>query len=598
MNKIAQIGFMWRTIFMLLRRAAPVISSFVFIITILEAFVSIAVLYVLKLLVDTISTELSPQASNSTSGIIQILMLTGGVILFSVFFQSLARILRMRQGLLVRDHVDKEIHDRAISVGLKFYESPAYFDALSQARSGGTNRPAQVVANAITSVRGVIILIAIFVLLANIEYSLLPVLAIPIILALLIRLYFTRRLFNWRMSRTQKERRAYYLDSLMTQEYHAKDLRLNRIGSFLRDQYRAIRLSLREDEINIEQKRLLTEFGISTIGAIVFIGASAWLLQDSLQNGRPIGDVVLFVLLLRRAEGAGSEFINSASRIVDDHLYLHRLIDYLNVKPEIAVLDSPKAIPQQIKAGIELSNVSFKYVDADEYALRDVSLTLKPGQIVALVGANGSGKTTLIKILTRLYDPTNGIVSLDGIDVRQFNPDDYRRLLSVVFQDFALYAETVRDNIHFGDVNLHFDENRAVTAAKFAGADEFISKLPNGYDTKLTKMFDGGHDLSIGQWQRLALARALYPKSKFLILDEPTSAMDPKAEFDLFENFRSRIRGRGALIISHRLSTIREADYIYVLADGKIAEKGTHEELIAVEGRYARLFEKQASHYK
>jgi len=597
-DRVSQIGFIWRSIFRLLRQSAPIISILVLIITILEAFVGIAVLYVLKLLVDTISSELSNEANGTAAEIIKMLLLTGLAILLSVVFQSLARILRMRQGLLVSDHVDREIHDRAISIDLKFYESPAYFDELSRARSGGANRPAQIIGSAVSSVRSAFILAAIFVLLASIELPLLPLLAIPILLSLFIRLYFTRKLFDWRMSRAQKERRAFYLDSLMTQEYHAKELRLNRIGPFLRDQYRAIRRTLREDEIRIEQRRLLSEFVVSTIGAIVFIGASAWLLQQSLQNGRPIGDVVLFVLLLRRAEGSGTEFISSLSRIVDDHLYLRRLIDYLNLKPDIASPKSPRPLPLIMQSGIKLSNVSFRYIDTKVDVLRNISIELKPGQIVALVGENGSGKTTLIKVLSRLYEPTRGVVSLEGVDVKEFDPDEYRRLLSVVFQDFAIYAASARDNIRYGDIQMTCSEGRALQAAKLAGADEFIDTLPNGYETDLTRMFDGGHDLSIGQWQRLALARALYPDSKFLILDEPTSAMDPKAEFELFENFRSRIGERGALIISHRLSTIREADYIYVLADGEIAEQGTHEELISSEGRYAELFRKQAKHYQ
>lgn len=598
MNKFSSVWFIWKTIFSFLRASAPLISVLVIIATIAEAFTGIAVLYILKLLVDTISTELSANATGNFSQVMEMLYITGAVILLSVLLSSLSSILKMRQGLLVSDHVDREIHDRAISVDLKFYESPDYFDSLSRARSGGANRPAQVVGTAVNMVRAAFMLVAIFVLLASIQLTLLPLLAVPIFLALFIRLHFTRKLFDWRMARAQKERRAGYLDWLMTDAHHAKDLRLNRIGPFLRDQYREIRRTLRVDEIGIEQKRLISEFLVSGIGAIVFIGASAWLLQDSFQNTRPIGDVVLFVLLLRRAEGAGTEFIGSVSSIVDDHLYLRRLIDFLRIEPEITHPAKAQPVPNPIETGITLSNVSFKYPGANSYALTDVSLELKTGQVVALVGENGSGKTTLIKLLTRLYEPTEGQVSLDGINVQKFQPEAYRKLLSVVFQDFSNYAVSAAENVEYGDVNMPLDRDRVARVSRYAGAEGFISKLPNGYDTMLTKLFDHGHDLSIGQWQRLALARALYPKSRFLILDEPTSAMDPKAEFELFENFRSRIEGRSALIISHRLSTVRQADYIYVLANGKVAERGTHAELMLSNGHYSQLFNKQAIYYK
>jgi len=379
---------------------------------------------------------------------------------------------------------------------------------------------------------------------------------------------------------------------------HAKDLRINGIGPYLRNQYSDLRKELRKGEIEIEQARLWSEFSMAVLGAFVFIAASSWLLYQSLEQIRPIGDVVLFVLLLRRAEGSGNEFVGNISKIVDDHLYLQRLFDFLAVPLQTALPGNSIPIPNTVTSGLELSNVSFRYDGANKDALRNISLRLDPGQIVALVGENGSGKTTLIKLLSRLYDPTEGSVTLDGIDIRSFDPQEYRKEMSVVFQDYPAYAETVADNIRFGDVDLDVSQDSIEAAARKSGADTFIETLPEGYQTRLTKLFDDGQDLSTGQWQRLALARAFYPKSKFLILDEPTSAMDPKAEYELFENFRTRIDGRGTLIISHRLSTVRQADYIYVLADGKIAEQGTHDELLIAQGHYAQLFEKQAKHYK
>lgn len=555
------------------------------------------VLYVIKLLVDAIGAEFTADTSAGMDGILTMLSLTGGVFLLAAFFQSISNIVRMRQGMLVSDYVDREIHGRAVSVGLRYYESPEYYDAMERAREGGSRRPAQIVSNTVLTFRAGITIIGIFVLIGSIEYRLLPVLLIPIILALIIRLHFARRLFDWRMSRAQKERRASYLDFVMTKAIHAKDLRVNRIGPFFRNKYSQIKLELREREIRIEQARMWAEFLMAVLGAIVFISASAWLLHQSLSLGRPIGDVVLFVLLLRRADTSGKELIGNLSKIVDDHLYLKRLFDFLSVPVQTARPSIPTVVPSDLVSGLKMSNVSFRYEGAKRFAVKDISLRLEPGKVVALVGENGSGKTTLIKLLARLYDPTDGEVTLDGVNLREFNPYEYRKILSAVFQDYAIYAETVADNIRFGDVEKEPSIENIKSAARNAGASAFIEALPGGFHTPLTKLFDNGHDLSIGQWQRLALARALYPDSKFLILDEPTSAMDAKAEFDLFENFKSRISGRGALVISHRLSTVRQADYIYVLEKGRIAEHGTHEQLMRSGGLYAQLFDKQASFY-
>jgi ATP-binding cassette, subfamily B, bacterial len=307
---------------------------------------------------------------------------------------------------------------------------------------------------------------------------------------------------------------------------------------------------------------------------------------------------VLFFLIFRRAQGVGQETVQQISRFYEDHLYLGLLFEFLETRPLIASPPHPVAIPQPIARGIRFEGVSFRYPGSTDTVLRNLNLEIAPGQIVALVGANGSGKTSLIKLLCRLYDVTEGRITLDGIDVRDFELDAYRRLYSVIFQDYSRYADTVRQNIRFGDVRQPADSPAIELAGANAGADEFIRQLKAGYDTRLTRMFDDGQEISIGQWQKIALARAFMHDSRVMILDEPTSALDANAEYELFETFRERIGDRAAVVISHRLSTVRLADRIHVLDRGEIRESGTHEELIRLRGVYHRLFVRQGRHYQ
>lgn len=586
---------LWLNVLTVLNRSGLLLTYGVAITTIAEAALSVGSLYALKLLIDAIGRGLTDPSAAHT--VYLTLVLAGSLLVASVGAKSIADYLRTYQGMIVGELIDRDIHAQAISVDLSFYESPRYLDSLQKAREAGIQRPSQVIGNIITLARSIIVLGAILFMLAAIEWRLLPILFATVGAALLVRVSYTRRTFAWRMMRARTERRAAYLDWMLTSNIHAKELRLNRLGRHFSDLYASLRQTLRIEQLSMERRRLMAEFAVALFGTMAFMAVAAFLVASALAGRISIGQVVLFVLLLRRAEAAGAEMVSGLSRMVDDHLYLGRLFDFLDTR-EKAAATTPIPLPSPLREGLVLDGVSFTYPGAVTPAVDGLNLRLPPRSIVALVGENGSGKTTLIKLLTRLYDPTRGRVTLDGRDVREFDPLDYRSLFSVIFQDYAMYPETARENIRLGDVSRANGAAQAERAAQEAGAEAFISRLPLGYDTPLTKAFDEGHDLSLGQWQRLALARAFFPESKFVIMDEPTSAVDPASEFELFDNFRERLGQRAALIISHRLSTIRQADYIYVLDNGIIAESGTHGELIEKNGAYAKIFEQQSSYYK
>jgi ATP-binding cassette subfamily B protein len=566
------------------------------VVTALEVVASLAALYFIKIFIDSVSAGDAGTTVMDTA-LFWLLPMVGSLLL-SVLMQSLSAYLREMQGLRVSKYVDGLIHDRAISVDMAFYESPLYFDSLYRARQSGVRRPAQVIDSVILLLRSIAFLIAVLLVLAAVEWRILPALVVVSAAMLVVRLKFTRRLFDWQKRRAQMERRASYMDWLITSDHHAKEMRLSNLGGHFRRNYGELRQDINEQQLGIERSRGIAEFFVLSLGVLVFAGVAVLLIQEALAGRQSFGNLAVAILLFRRAENSGRDFVSNLSKLFDHRLFLQQLFDFLEIKPRIKAPAHPRQIQEQLSHGVEFHNVSFSYPTSSKPVIKDLNLSVGPGQIVALVGENGSGKTSLIKLLVRLHDPSEGKITLDGVDVREFDPQDYRRLFSVIFQDFARYAASARENIWYGDVAGDPYGDRVWRASDLAGASEFIKDLPGGWETPLSRMFDNGSELSIGQWQRLALARAFFPQSRFIVMDEPTSAIDPRAEAELFDSFRDKLDGRGALVISHRLSTIRMADYIYVLKEGRVSEAGTHDDLLRRSGTYASLFETQARYYR
>ena len=572
------------------------LGLFVFVLTILEVVLTVCALFVIQSLVETVAGS-EDLRSNSTD-------IFARIALFLVLFlmarvaQAVGNYYRAAQGYVVSDYVNQAIQERAVAADLGFYDSALYYDSLERARQAGAGRPAQVVSNALVALRGGLMLAAVTGIIITIEWLVLPFSILAMILVLLVQLYFTREKFERQRALAQKERGALYADFLMTSEPFAKEIRLWNLGEYLRDKYMQLRISLRDDYLSIEKRKSRAEVLVAIVGTTLFCGAAGLVLWRFGNGEASISDLVIIILLLLRAEMAGREFVASFSRLHDDRLFLDQLFLFLELQPKIQIAQEHAPMPAPTQDGVQLQNVVFRYPEADKLALDNVSLHIKPNKFTALVGGNGSGKTTLIKLLCRLYDPQSGRVLLHGQDVRTLDPIEYRRQFSVIFQDFVQFAYSGRDNLRLAGLDEAEGENRMFHSAKLTGADDVLRDLPEGYDTVLSRMFDGGVELSGGQWQKIALARAVFPRSSFVILDEPTSAIDPNAEADLFDGFRDKLEGRGALVISHRLSTIRMADYTYVLEDGRIVEEGTHNELIEKQGSYARMFEKQGRSYR
>jgi ATP-binding cassette subfamily B protein len=402
------------------------------------------------------------------------------------------------------------------------------------------------------------------------------------------------RLFRWRSPETRMQM---YLETVLAREDYAKEVKLFRLGPKLLQRYQAIFAKLFAEDRKLTLRRDSWGFVLGLLGTAAFYGAYAWIALAAIRGNISLGQMTMYLMLFKQGQSAVSASLSAISGMYEDNLYLSNLYEYLEQPVPTA-----QGELQQGPApgdGVRFEQVSFAYPGSEEPALQQVSLHIKPGDSLALVGENGSGKTTLIKLLTRLYQPDAGRILLDGLDLQQWQGDALRQRIGVIFQDFGRYQFLVGENIGAGDMNHFEDRQRWQRAAEMGMAHEFIDKLPQQYDTQLGKWFKGGRELSGGQWQKIALARAfMRTNADLLVLDEPTATMDAAAEATIFEHFRELSRGKMTILISHRFSTVRMADLIVVIDKGRIVEQGSHEQLMKLGGQYAYLFSLQAQGYR
>jgi ATP-binding cassette, subfamily B, bacterial len=572
-------------------------AGLVFIV--IQAFLPLLVLYLIKLTVDAVACGIS--ATDKATALSRVFLwigLTTLAALLTAVCRALAEIIREHQSQLVTDHVTDVIHSKSAEVDLAFYENPLYYDTLHRAQQEAPHRPNHIV-QALTQLgQNGISLIALAGLLFYLHWAVALVLFIAVVPGIIVKIRHANHMYEWQSRVTETERRTYDYHWMLTDELHAKEVRLFDLGNLFRKRYRDLREMLRGERLLLARNRSLFDL-LAQAGAIVALfGMLVFIAARTIQGMITLGDMVMYYQAFQRAQGYLQEIMGGLAGLYEDSMFLNHFYDFLDLKPLTASPAQSVPVPKPMKAGIVLEHVSFKYPGASGDVLRDIKLQIRRGDVVALVGDNGAGKTTLAKLLCRLYDPAGGCITMDGVDFRKFDIHELRREIAMIFQDYIHYPLTVRENIWIGDISRDPNDDNIRIAAQQAGADSLINRLPNGYETILGNRYNGGMELSIGEWQKVALARAFLRKAQLIILDEPTSAMSARMEHEIFQTFHKLLNGRSALIISHRFSTVRMADMICVLEDGRIIESGSHEELIKLGGRYARLYEIQAQHYR
>lgn len=561
--------------------------SILFII--IESGLFYSTFYIVKILINTLSNRGTNNLIHEHLVIKYIIFSTISAILYATV-KAISSYITEKQSVKVAEYVDEKIHSSAIGLDLSFYESPEYFDILKRARDMGSDRPNLIVATIVDIAKNAITLILIGTMLISIDWRLFPILALFVIPTLWVKINFADSQNILRLSQTALERKSGYLSTLLTSDIHAKEIRSFGLGEYIRKMYTGIRLNLLTGRLKISKQRTYREVISSFIATLGFFSCIAYIAIGSLHGVTSIGDITVFVVAFPQSFSVMQALSSSIATLYHNNIFVKSIFELFDLKSSLSETQDPLPIPDDAQIDLELRDINFTYPHADHATLTNINLKMPAGKIIAIVGSNGAGKSTLIKLLCRLYDPTSGEITLNGENIKSFSSTEYQKQICAVFQDFGKYNVSVADNIRFGDIHNQRTHEEIIEAAKNSGANIFIDQFPEGYDTTMGRIFEDGHEVSIGQWQKLAIARAFFSTSRFIVLDEATSALDAMSEKNLFDSLRERIGNRAALIISHRQSAVKHADYIYMLSNGTISESGTHEQLVKLKGGYYNLF--------
>jgi len=588
-------------------QTSPALTIGVSLLRVVRALLPIATLYVGKLIIDEVVLLVRAPAAGEdlrqwiASGVLDrmiwLLALEFGLAILS---DVLGRAVSLLDSLLAErfsNETSLRLMEHAATLDLEDFEDSELQDRLERARrqaGGRTSLIGQLFAQA----QDVITVASFAAGLLVYAPWLIALLAIALVPAFIGEAHFNAQSYSLNYARTAERRELDYIRQTGASAETAKEVKIFGLNGFLIDRYRGLSTSFFDANRRIALRRAGWGSALSAIGTIAYYVAYAYIVWRTIHGNFSIGDLTFLAGSFRRLRTLLENLLLGFSQVAGQALYLDDLFSFFDIAPEIVTPANPRPFPDPIREGFIFDNVGFRYPGAERWAVRELQFLLRAGETLALVGENGAGKTTLVKLLARLYDPDEGRILLDGHDLREYDLFALRANIGVIFQDFVRYHLSAADNIAVGRIDARDDRTRIVEAARRSLADEVIDKLPRGYDQIIGKRFRTGVDLSGGEWQKIAIARAYMRDAQVLILDEPTAALDARAEFEVFRRFKELSTGKTAVLISHRFSSVRMADRIVVLVDGRVEAMGTHEELLAQRGRYAELFELQAAGYR
>ena len=582
---------LWLRTFRLIWAVVPGWTACWFVLLIVLGIVPGFTVYLTKLTIDGLVAARADLSHLNTA--LLFLVLTGCTLLLTEVLRFALDWVRAMQGEVITDYLKDAIQKKATEVDIDFYESSAYYDLLEQVRSNAISRPITLLESFGSVFQSVITLLAFSTLLISYGWWVPVLLLLGSLPGLYIYFRSERMMHDWLKASSPERRWLSYLESVVTTDQTAAEVRIFGLGGHFRKRYRELSVRLRAERMRHIRRRFSGRLVASFIALLTAAAALGWMTLKVLYNTASLGDLAVFYQVFSRGQTLMQSLLGGVNQAFSSGLYLSNLFEFLDLEPSVKAPDDPVPFPTSIKSGIQFSKVTFHYPGTRTPALKDFDLFIPAGKVVAVVGVNGAGKSTLVKLLCRFYDPSSGAIEIDGININAFDPAELRRNLSVHFQFPVYYHETAKANIEFGDITREPTEIELFTAAETAGADEFIGKLPQKYQTMLGRHFVDGQELSGGQWQRIALARAYYRKAPILILDEPTSFMDSWSELEWFNRLRELLSTKTGLIITHRFTIAMRADTIHVVNDGEIIESGSHRELLDRGGFYAKSWESQ-----
>ncbi|HUK26043.1 MAG TPA: ABC transporter ATP-binding protein [Terriglobales bacterium] len=576
--------------------SGPAVVTFGFVFRLLASLLPIAILWVGKLIIDGIVRVVSGHQPLQP----HFWWLVATEFTLAVSGSVLARAIDYFDALLADKytrHVSILVMKHATELDLIAYEDPVFYDRLERARVQATDRLGMI--QSIGRLEQQVVT-ALSMSVAIVAYSpwLMLLLIAGVVPAFLGESHFAFLGYAKNFRQTPVRRQLDYLRVLGGSKEAAKELKLFGLKDFLVGRFTGLSDQIYKEDVDLARRKLRVGSLLSVISTSGYYGAYVLVILRTLSGGITIGAFYLLVSAIQQASSNIQQIFSTLSGIADQALFLTDLLAFFEMQPTIRSQPNALPMPRPISQGFEFRKVGFRYPGSSRLVLRDFNFSLRPGERVAMVGENGEGKTTVVKLMTRLYDPVEGQILLDGVDLREYKLEDLYREIGVIFQDFMRYEMLARENIGVGQIDLVENRRLVETAAQKSMADAVISRLPGGYEQMLGRRFEGGVDLSGGEWQKVALARAYLRDAQVLILDEPTAALDARSEFAVFERFAELTAGKMALFISHRFSTVRMADRIVVLENGSIAEEGSHLELASLGGRYAEMFEMQAASYR